>query len=106
MDTVIEIILKDIAAMRDSLVDAKELATAKTICITMDLMSRQTNGAMAQEAALNELYGLGYDHWKEYGERITAVTAADVQRVARKYLTHHMMVRTGPAEAPAEEKGE
>ncbi len=100
MDRVVEIILEDVAALRDQPVPEEELEKAKTICVTMEQLSRQTNGSMALQAALNELYGLGYDHGDDYAERIASVTAADVQRVARKYFTHYTMVRTGP-ETPA-----
>ena len=34
-----------------------------------------------------KLYGLPADYWDTYPAKISAVTAADVQRVARKYLT-------------------
>jgi predicted Zn-dependent peptidase len=37
--------------------------------------------------ANNELFGLGYDHFKRYPAKIEAVTVDDVLRVARKYIT-------------------
>lgn len=96
MPRVIEIIEREVAKIRDELVPPEELDKAKTICITMENLSRQTNSDIAIQVGLDELYGLGYDHSKHYREGINSVTAEDVRRVARKYLTHHILVRTGP----------
>jgi len=37
-------------------------------------------------AALNTLYGLPANDWKNYDARIDAVTCADLARFAKKYL--------------------
>lgn len=101
MDEVIDIILKDVAAIRENRVDADQLDKAKTICATMDKLDRQTNSDVSLQAAVDELYGLGYDYSDFYTDRIMAVTAEDVRNAARKYLTNYVLVRTGP-EAAAE----
>jgi zinc protease len=98
MDEVIQTILDDIASIRDNPVPIAELEKAKTICITMNQLGQQTNSDRALQAAVDELYGLGYDHADGYPASIAAVTAGDVRRAARKYLTHHVLVRTGPKE--------
>ena len=36
--------------------------------------------------AFNEIYGLGYDDFKRYPQRISEVTAEDVLQAARKYI--------------------
>lgn len=48
---------------------------------------RQTAGQRAFSAALDELYGLGYDNWRLYEERIGSLTAEDLARAARKYFS-------------------
>ncbi len=48
---------------------------------------RQTAGQRAFAAALDELYGLGYDNWRLYRERISGLTDEDLARAARKYFT-------------------
>jgi zinc protease len=62
------------------------LATGKSMCIAEDALGRQEASARAQEAALDELYGQGYDRADHYAERILAVTAEDVHRVANELL--------------------
>lgn len=46
----------------------------------------QRAASLCANLALNELYGLGYDDYKLYPERIAAVTPAKVLDVARRYL--------------------
>ena len=41
---------------------------------------------MGYLAALDELYGLGFDHYKSLEQEVEAVTADDVKRVAAKYF--------------------
>ncbi|NOZ21568.1 MAG: insulinase family protein [Planctomycetes bacterium] len=79
-----------------------EFERAKRICITEEQLSKQKNSDQASTAALNELYGLGYDFESKHTERILAVTKADVKRVAEKYFTHYVMTVSIPG--TAEEK--
>jgi len=46
----------------------------------------QTNEAQANQVSLDELYGLGFDHFQKYPREIQKVTKEDVDRVARKYF--------------------
>ncbi len=95
-DEVIDIVLKDIDVIRTSKVSDGELAKAKIIYNTMEKLSRQTNSSMSLQAAIDELYGLGYDFADTLESRIEAVSADDVQRVAKKYLTSYVLLRTEP----------
>ena len=96
MDEVISIILANIERIKSRTVTGEELSKAKVICNTMDKLSRQTNNSMALEAAVDELYGLGYDHSTKFSELVNAVTADDVLRVAKRFLKHYVLVRTEP----------
>jgi len=82
-------------------VSEDELELAKQLCIVMDQTNRQTNAAQAHDAAVPELYGLGHDYESDYAERIRAVTADDVLRVAKEYLSNPVTVIRRPR--PAEE---
>jgi len=75
----------------------KELETAKDIITTTDLMSRQTNSDVAMQAALDELYGLGYDYRNRFAERIGKVTLDDVKKIADRYLTTPIVSVVTPA---------
>ncbi len=64
-----------------------ELEQARIIITTTELMENQTNSERAMQAALDELYGLGFNYRERFGERVRAVTLDDVKRMASKYLT-------------------
>ncbi len=78
--------MKELRRIRDEAVPASELAKAKAY-ITLGLPSEfeTTSSAAAQFRDLL-LYGLPLDYYATYIPRINAVTADDVQRVARQYL--------------------
>ena len=99
MDEVIKIILEDIDTIRSRQVTAEELSKAKIICNTMEKLSRQTNSAMALQAAVDELYGLGYEFSDSYTKHINAVTPDEVFRVANKYLTNYVLVKAMPEDS-------
>jgi len=63
-----------------------QLARAKSSLINAESLRHQTNAQIAQQAALDELYGLGYDWSRGQAERIQAVTLQDVQNAARRHL--------------------
>src|SRR5439155_172465 len=72
--------------IRDEAVPEDELAKAKAY-ITLGLPGdfETTAGAASRFRELL-VYGLPSDYFEHYAERINAVTAADVQRVARQYI--------------------
>ncbi len=78
--------LKELRRIRDEPVPAAELAKAKAY-LTLGLPGEfeTTAGAAAR---LRELlaYGLPLDYYDRYVDHIAAVTAEDVQRVARQYI--------------------
>lgn len=78
--------LETIARVRDEPIPAAELLRAKSSVITREVFGQQSNGDRAADAALNELYGYGYDHTAEMIRQIDAFTAKQVQAVAQKYL--------------------
>ena len=76
-------IVKDLL---DRPVTAEELAAAKANIMGSYSIGLQRYSTQAAEAAFDVLYGLGLDYPDRYVKGINAVTAKDVQRVARKYL--------------------
>jgi zinc protease len=63
-----------------------ELERAKRYLVGAHEISLQRRAALASTLAFHEAYGVGWDEYRRYAPGILAVTAADVQRVARKYL--------------------
>jgi zinc protease len=63
-----------------------ELSRAKAKLIGQQEIRNQSNDAFAFSCALDELYGLGFDHYTRWRHEIEAVTLEDVRRIARKYF--------------------
>ena len=60
-------------------------------------MQQQQNSGMAQVAALDELYGLGFNHSADVLERVRCITHAEVRDVCVRYFTGApLVVRVGP----------
>lgn len=77
----------------------EELERARSIIVTTELMEQQTNSQKAMQAALDELYGLGYDYRPRFIEKMRAVTGEDVHRVAEEYLTRPVVAVVTPEPA-------
>ncbi|MCD6360249.1 MAG: insulinase family protein, partial [Armatimonadetes bacterium] len=86
--------------MTSAPISGDELARARSMCISAELVGLQTNSALAQTMALDTFYGLGPDNWENYSRRIEAVTADDVLAMARRIfdLDHCAVVVTLPEE--------
>jgi len=87
-----EIILRQLRRVSEDDLPDSEMDAARRICVTADVLQKQTNAQQATETALNELYGLGVDYSQQYAPGILAVSADDVRRVAKKYLHHFICV--------------
>ena len=75
---------------------ADELARAKGYLLGRYAMDRRTNERLAWYLAFYEVEGVGRAYPDRYRARVEAVTAADVQRVARTYLASPTTVILGP----------
>ena len=85
--TVLELIEEQLAKAARGEISEAEVANAKSKQINAEVLGKQTNADAAATAALDELYGFGYEWSESQADRIMAVTLADVQRVANKYLS-------------------
>jgi zinc protease len=63
-----------------------ELARAKKKLLGQQQIANQSNDSFGYMAALDELYGLGFAHYKTVEREVEAVTLEDVKRVAEKYF--------------------
>jgi len=74
----------------------EEFAKAKENIINAHARENETLAERAQEAALDELLGRGYNFGAKFEERMKAVNYEDVKRVAKEYFTNHVLITTGP----------
>lgn len=63
-----------------------ELARAKKKLLGQMQIANQSNDSFGYMAALDELYGLGFAHYKSFERDVEAVTLEDVKRVAARYF--------------------
>ena len=90
----------EIRRMRDENVLGAELEASKRALAARFALSLEQPGSVLGLAMLRKQYGFPENYWDIYPTKILAVTAADVQRVARKYLNPDAMqlVAVGDAE--------
>jgi len=77
---------KEIKEIQEEYVSDRELEDIKMYLKGSFKSGLQTNAALNATANFDELYGLGFDHYKEYGDLIDNVTKEDIKRLAGKYL--------------------
>ena len=77
---------EEIAALAEQGLTESELARAKKKLIGSEAIRNQSLEAFAHIVAVDELYGLGADHYEQRVAEISAVTLQQVRDVARKYF--------------------
>ena len=85
--------------LRNDVVPAEELDNAKRAIIGSFALSLEQPNALLQNIITQKLYNLPADYWDTYPQKVSAITAADVQRAAQKYidLGHLQVVAVGDA---------
>jgi zinc protease len=80
----------------------EELSRAKKKLIGQQQIANQSNDTFGYMAALDELYGLGFDHHKELERQVDAVEVDDVKRVAAKYFQQqpYVLATVRPPDKP------
>lgn len=86
-DPVLEAFWQEVERAKKGEFSPEELQRVRNRLLGEFSFGRQTSGQRAFAAALDELYGIGYEDWRLYPERIKSLTAADLSRVARQYFT-------------------
>ncbi len=79
-------LLEEIGKLATEGLSAEELARAKKKLIGQQQIANQSNDSFGYMAALDELYGLGFDHYKTLERDVDRVTLEDARRVAAKYF--------------------
>jgi zinc protease len=87
-----ELVLDEIEKMREGPVTADELKTIEDSIVETFPSSFASKAQQMGIFASDEYTGRDPSYWHTYRDRIRAVTADDVQRVARKYLVPEKMI--------------
>jgi zinc protease len=79
-------LLRELRRVLDEPVGEPELDKARRYLIGSQAVSLQSYATQASLLALDELYGLGATYYLGYEQRIAAVSAQDIQRVAQRLI--------------------
>ena len=77
---------REFQRIRDEKVPASELDEAKRALVASFALSLERPSELLGYAIVRKIYGFPPDYWDTYPAKVMAVTADDVQRVARKYI--------------------
>lgn len=82
----------------------EEIKRSKSKLLGAEAIRNQSDSAMAQAIALDELFGLGIEHHAKHREEIQSVTSEDIRRVAKQILdaSSAVDVTVMPPASPAE----
>jgi predicted Zn-dependent peptidase len=85
--------------LRNEKVPAEELENAKRAIVGSFALSLEQPQSLLQNIITQKLYNLPVDYWDTYPQKVSAITAYDVQRAAQKYLDmgHLQVVAVGDA---------
>ncbi len=91
--------MNELNRMRTETVPAEELENAKRSIIGSFALSLEQPGSLLQNIITQKLYNLPADYWDTYPQKVAAITAADVQNAAQKYIdmNHLQVVAVGDA---------
>ena len=88
----LQLVFEEIAKIRDKGITEDELRTIKNSLIQTFPAAFESKAQQAGVFAADEYTKRDPLYWATYRDRINAVTAADVQRVARQYLVPEKMI--------------
>lgn len=86
LNRAIDAVLRELRKVREEGLTEDEVERAKRYLIGNFEIGLQTNGSQANMISLDELYGIGFNHYETYPREIEKVKREDVNRVAREYL--------------------
>jgi zinc protease len=81
-------LLKEFKEIRDVVVPKDELEGAKRTLVANFALRLESPASVLSYWMQQREFGLPEDYWDKYPERVMAITAADVQRVAKKYVPY------------------
>ncbi len=95
-------LLSEITTLAATGLTAAELERAKITWTGQQAMQRQSNSGLAQITALDELYGMGYQHSQAVLDSVQRITLAEVAAVCHRYFSPAPIIsRAMPVDLPA-----
>ena len=91
----VSLMLEEIARLQKEPIDNEDIQAVVAQYLTTYYMTQETNAAQASELAAYELLGGGWRNSTVFVEKLSAVTPADVERVAQKYMRNIRFVVLG-----------
>ncbi len=91
----IRVMLSEIARLQNEPVGADDIHGVIAQYLTSYYLGQETNAAQAGELAQYELIGGGWRNSIDFLDKLSAVTPADIQRVAQKYMRNIRFVVLG-----------
>ena len=108
LDQVKAALMQEIEKLASQGLTAEELARAKKKLIGQQQIANQSNDSFGYQCALDELYGLGFDHYKNLEQEVEAITLDQIRAVAAKYFRDrpHVMALVLPPDGASVAKEE
>ncbi|HET7341306.1 MAG TPA: pitrilysin family protein [Methylomirabilota bacterium] len=94
-------VLAELERVREEAISESELARAKAYLLGALAMDRRTSARHAWYLAFFEVIGAGWDFPDRYARAVEAVTTADVNRAAQRYLARPTVVVLQPPKGTA-----
>jgi len=94
-DTTVKVIFSTVKQLQENPPSAATVAENLNASLTSYLLGQETNMGQAAALGLWELVGGGYQNYAKFINDYKKVTAADIQRVAKKYMQHARFVVIG-----------
>lgn len=98
VNEVVDVILENIARLQGTPADtnADWFQRSKELIVVAEALENQTPAKQATQAALDELYGLGYNWHQTFADRIRGVSLDDVRTIARDRLSRCIVTVSTP----------
>ena len=99
VNEVVDVILENIARLQGTAADVNEdwFRRSKELIVVAEALDSQTPAQQATQAALDELYGLGFDWHRRFATSIRSVTLSNVQETATNRLRRCVVTVSTPS---------
>ena len=99
VNEVVDVMLENIARLQGTPADINQdwFKRSKELIVVADAMENETPAQQATQAALDELYGLGYAWHQGFADKIRGVELSEVRKVARARLRECVVTISTPS---------